>query len=132
VKIAYQIIILQLSFAVLAAFGWFLATDWLAALSAVAAGLGSIIPNILFAFQLFARPTQSGMAKHVLKRFYRGVVLKIGLTALFFWISIAYLHVVFLPFITTYLLCQLAFWLMPLVNKYQAAWLRNKNRVMSA
>lgn len=121
-KTAYQIIILQLVLAVLAAGVWLSMAGRAAAFSAIAGGVGSIIPNILFAFQLFA-PTKTGMAKQVLKRFYRGVILKIALTAIVFWISIAYFKVTFLPFITTFMLCQLAFWLTP--------WLSKKNRIVS-
>lgn len=122
-KIAYQLLFVQLGIALLAVLGWTLMLDKQAGISAIAAAICSIVPNVLMASRLFAFSGARSAAK-IVKSFYRGEMLKIAATVVLFVLCIKYLHVGFLPFMATFVLCQMAFWVMP--------WLGSKNKVTSA
>jgi ATP synthase protein I len=122
-KVAYQLLLVQLGIAVLAVAAWALLLDKQAGISALAGAICCIIPNLLFANRLFAYSGARSASK-IVKSFYRGEMLKIAATVVLFVLCIKYLHVTFLPFMVTYVLCQMAFWVMP--------WLGSKHKVKSA
>lgn len=122
-KTAYQIIIVQLCIAILATSVCWIVAGHHAAASAAAAALVATLPNLLFALRMFAH-SGARAARHILKSFYRGEMLKFIATMALFLVSIKYLQVMFLPFFITFCLCQAAFWFAP--------WLGSTNRTISA
>lgn len=122
-RVAYQLLFLQLIIALVASLGWAFLFDKQAGISAAAGAISCIIPNLLFAKRLFAY-TGARSASKIVKSFYRGEMLKIVATVVLFVLCIKYLHVAFLPYMATYVLCQMAFWVVP--------WLNFKHKVRSA
>lgn len=110
-KSAYQLLFIQLGIAIFAVTGWTLLLDKQAGLSALAAAFCCVISNLVFAKMLFAYSSARSAAK-IVKSFYHGEMLKIMVTVVLFVFCIKYLHAAFLPFMVTYILCQMAFWAM--------------------
>lgn len=80
-----------------------------AAYSLLLGGFCCLIPNFIFARQLFARQGAT-QVKRAVKTFYRGEVFKLALISLlsvmvFIWVAIAPLY-----FFGGFLIAQLAFW----------------------
>ncbi|NNM60398.1 MAG: F0F1 ATP synthase subunit I [Legionellales bacterium] len=91
--------------------------------SVLAAMFCCVIPNLFFARWVFANEGARAAGK-IIKSFYRGEMVKIFSTAILFVISIVYFHAQFLPFMVTYVLSQIAFWIAP--------WLDSKQKVTTA
>ncbi len=105
-----RIVVIQVTITLLAAGACFIFVEVKAAYSAVVGGGISIIATLYFARQVFSLPVGTP-ADRIAARFYLGEALKIGLTALLFFIAIVVLHVSFLPLFLTYTATLLAYWL---------------------
>ena len=73
------------------------------AYSALAGGSVGIIPNFIFALYAFKYAGASA-SKRVMDSFFKGVKVKMVLTALLFALSFKYLTLSLIPFFTTYIL----------------------------
>ncbi|MFN7096738.1 MAG: ATP synthase subunit I [Gammaproteobacteria bacterium] len=109
-KVAYRLLFIQLTIAILATLVWMLLSGSQAGKSALAAGVCSVLPGLVFAIRLFAY-SGARAANKIVTSFYRGEMLKIATTVVLFVLCIKYLHVEFLPFMVTFVLCQMAYWL---------------------
>ncbi len=86
-----------------------------AAGAAAAGGVIGMAGMLYFSMRLFAAAPGSS-AKQVLRAFYTGAALKIGLTAVLLAIAIAVLQLEFLPLLGGYAATLLAYWLvLPMV-----------------
>lgn len=85
--------------------------------SAFVGGCVAVIPNCVFAFKAFqfagARASQQ-----VMKSFYSGAKLKLGLTAVFFALAFKFLVVLPAPFFGVYCLAVITALLTPMFLKY--------------
>lgn len=85
-------------------------------LSAAAGGLITVIPNALFVL-VFFKHKGAQSAPRIVKAFYWGETLKLGLTFLLFMGVFMCLEVRPLPLFSTFILTQSVFWLSPLIIK---------------
>jgi ATP synthase protein I len=67
------------------------------ALSAIAGGVIGIIPNCVFAYKAF-KFAGAQASQQVMKSFYSGAKLKLGLTALLFALAFKFLVIIPVPF----------------------------------
>ncbi|OUS26660.1 hypothetical protein A9Q98_10125 [Thalassotalea sp. 42_200_T64] len=88
-----------------------------AAHSALAGGAVSIIPNIVFAHKAFKFAGASA-SQQVVDSFYKGVKLKMVLTAILFVLCFKFIDLTPLAFFTTYSLTMLAPFLAGVVIKF--------------
>lgn len=87
----------------------------IAALSAAAGGLASLIPNLYFAYRAF-QFSGARSAQKILRSFYAGEAVKIVLTALIFALCFKYLKTLNVgALFGGFIMVQLAVWLTPLL-----------------
>ena len=122
-KSVYIVLGFQLGATVLAAFILGLIFGLQPAVSGFLGGVCALVPTAVFGRRLFSA-SHAHRVHEILRSFYRGELWKIGLTTLLFFVCIQYIHVSFLPFMVTYILCQSAFWIVP--------WFPFKHKVISA
>lgn len=103
---------LTLSAAIVIYFIWGLSY----ALSALAGGFISIIPNVVFAYKAFKYAGASA-SKKVLESFYAGEKIKLVLTAFLFALAFKYLAIVSIPFFLTYFVVMVMSLLTPILFK---------------
>jgi ATP synthase protein I len=80
-----------------------------AAVAALFGGLIAIAPNVYMAFRVYARNAGTEPAQ-VAGRFYRAEFGRFALTALLFFFGVSLFAKQFLPLISAYLACLLAYW----------------------
>ena len=80
-----------------------------AALAALYGGLVAIVPAVYFGMRVLA-PRAELEPQQVVGAFYRGELGKLALTALLFFVGIAWLAQWFLPLIVSFIACQLVYW----------------------
>ena len=114
-RTAGHILLMQCVFGMLLTLGFFTFSGRMAGLSAMTAALSCILPTLLLAVWVF-RHRGARSAGKIIKSLYRGEALKIFATVFLFVLSIKYLHAQFFPFMVTYILSQMVFWLAPLLE----------------
>lgn len=112
IQLLMQLIVTLLSF-ITVYFNWGFTT----AQSALAGGAVSIIPNFVFAHKAFKFAGASA-SQQVVDSFYKGVKLKMILTAILFVLCFKFLDLAPIAFFTTYSLTMLAPFLASIVNKF--------------
>jgi ATP synthase protein I len=85
----------------------------LAAYSALLAGVISLIANTYFACRVF-RFRGASQARRIVRAFYVGEIIKLGIIVVLMLVAMIYLKISILPFLLTYVLLQMALWLVPL------------------
>lgn len=85
----------------------------LAGKSALAGALVFLIPNLVFARNIFKYKGASS-AKQIVRAFYKGESLKIVLSIGLFALVFKFFHVIPLVFFAVYITMQFLIWLMPL------------------
>jgi len=83
-----------------------------AAYSAGLGGLVCIVPNMVFAFQLF-RHHGARAAKKIVNSFYKGEAIKIIISIVLFAIVFIMFDITPLAFFITYIVVQMSFWTAP-------------------
>ncbi|WP_091644760.1 ATP synthase subunit I [Aquisalimonas asiatica] len=81
-----------------------------AGMAALAGGVVAILPALYLAVKVFSVPADAE-PKRIVGAFYRGEVLKFGLTVVLFAIALQVFASAFAPLITTYILAILVYWL---------------------
>lgn len=108
VKLAWAVCLTQLLITLMAA----LIVGFLAGVAAVPAslygGLVAIVPTAYFGLRVYLR-RNSNEPKDVLGSFYRGEIGKFALTALMFFFGVKMFGTQFLPLLTTYVACLIAY-----------------------
>ncbi len=112
IQLLMQLIVTLLSF-ITVYFNW----GFTMAQSALAGGAVSIIPNFVFAHKAFKFAGASA-SQQVVDSFYKGVKLKMILTAILFVLCFKFLDLAPIVFFTTYSLTMLAPFLAGVVNKF--------------
>jgi len=112
-QIAYRLLIIQALLAVASCLA-FLLLDFQAAYSALIGGIICVVPNLVFVIYAY-RFGGARAAKKIASSFYRGEALKILLTALMFAVTFIFVPIAIGPLMTTYVVCLLAYWLIPLL-----------------
>ena len=82
-------------------------------MSAFIASICHVLPNILFARQLFFYHGAQA-AKKIVKGFYRGEAIKLVSTVILMGITFSVLPVKPLPFFMTFIVLQMSIWVAPL------------------
>lgn len=113
-KVANRLLAIQATITVISALVFFL-IDFKAAYSALIGGIICVVPNLVFVIYAY-RFGGARAAKKIASSFYRGEALKIMLTALMFAVTFILLPISIAPLMTTYVLCLLVFWLIPLFS----------------
>lgn len=85
-----------------------------AAESVIAGALVFLIPNLIFARNIFKHKGASS-AKQIVKAFYKGESFKIVLSIILFAIVFSFFRVIPLVFFAVYITMQFILWLVPLV-----------------
>lgn len=111
-QLAMQLLVILLS-TITVYFNWGLSS----AQSALAGGAVSIIPNFVFAHKAF-KFAGARAAEQVVDSFYKGVKLKMLLTAILFVLCFKFLELTPIAFFSTYSLTMLAPFLAGVVNKF--------------
>lgn len=112
---AYQLVGMQAFMVMIIATGWLLG-GLLEAMSALLGGAACVVPSFYFARRLFAT-TSARDAKKIVKAFYLGEMVKLGLSAVMVVLIIMFIHVTIIPFITGFVGAQFGFWLAPMITK---------------
>jgi ATP synthase protein I len=110
-QLLMQLIVTLLSFITV-----YICWDFTVAQSALAGGAVSIIPNAIFALKAFKYAGASA-AKLVVDSFYKGVKIKMILTAILFVLCFKFVNLTPLAFFITYSLTMVAPWLTAVVYK---------------
>ena len=114
---AYRLVMLQMIVAVAVSIVW-LISGWIAAVSALLGGAAVVLPNLYFAYRLFA-VTQARQVQRIISAFYWGELTKLCLSAILvvmfthLWPSIEPL-----PFFSDFAVTAMGFWLAPLIMRY--------------
>ena len=88
------------------------------AISALLGGLIGFLPNLVFAF-LFGRRDPGKSANQVVRAFYFGEGLKLGLTVLLFMIVFQLPGIAALPLFIAFVAVMAVFWFSLLLSNYQ-------------
>ena len=110
-QLLMQLVVTLLSFITV-----YICWDFTIAQSALAGGAVSIIPNAVFALKAFKYAGASA-AKLVVDSFYKGVKIKMILTAILFVLCFKFVNLTPLAFFITYSLTMVAPWLTAVVYK---------------
>ncbi len=109
--VANRLLVIQVLIAIVCSLA-FLLIDFKAAYSAFIGGIICVVPNLVFVIYAY-RFGGARAAKKIASSFYRGEALKILLTALMFAVTFILVPISIGPLMTTYVLCLLVFWLIP-------------------
>lgn len=82
--------------------------------SAILGGIVWAIPNLYFAYKVFANSTEKS-AKQLMWTFFQAEIFKLVLSAVLFVIVIKFFPVTALIVLLSYILAQLMFWIVTLV-----------------
>lgn len=115
---AYRLVGLQAVVVLVIAACWLLG-GMLEALSALLGGAACVIPSLYFARRLFAT-TNAREAKKIIRAFYLGELVKLGLSVVMLVLIIMFIRVTIVPFITGFIGAQFGFWLAPMMIKLDA------------
>ncbi|MEW6997498.1 ATP synthase subunit I [Colwelliaceae bacterium BS250] len=110
-QLLMQLVVTLLSFITV-----YICWDFTIAQSALAGGAVSIIPNAVFALKAF-KYAGANAAKLVVDSFYKGVKIKMILTAILFVLCFKFVNLTPLVFFITYSLTMVAPWLTAVVYK---------------
>lgn len=75
-----------------------------------------ILANSVFAWLLF-RHQGALAAKKIISSFYIGELIKMGITIIMFGLAVVTFKLLFLPLIASYIICQLVWYICPLMTK---------------
>lgn len=112
---AQRLLICQVSLTVLCA-GIAMLFSSMAVVSAILAGLVSMVPTAYFATKLFQHQGAHA-ARQIVNSFYKGEALKLVLTIALFALVFKFFNIVPLVFFAVYMMVQLVFWFAPLIFK---------------
>lgn len=110
-EVANRVLVIQTSVAIVSSL-LFLLIDFKAFYSAFIGGIICVVPNLVFVIYAY-RFGGARAAKKIASSFYRGEALKVMLTALLFAVTFIFIPVSIGPLMTTYVLCLLVFWIIP-------------------
>lgn len=112
---AYRLVGLQALVVVVIAVCWVFA-GLREAGSTILGGAACVIPSLYFARKLFAT-TSAREAKRIIRAFYVGELVKLGLSVLMVVLILKFIAVAIVPFITGFVGAQFGFWLAPVLTK---------------
>lgn len=113
-KIAFKLSVIQLVLTVLACLAAFVIGGTKAMYSSILGGLVIMFPNLVMAWCLF-RHQGATKARSIVKGFYLGEALKLGLTALLFAMVFACVNIEPLAFFATAVLVVMNYWFAPII-----------------
>lgn len=111
---AYRLVAIPASVIIIASIIALVFTSTKFAYSVVLGGLIWILPNFYFAYRVFHKIETR--AKDFIGVFYRTELFKLAFSALLFVVIIKWLPVVLSAILVGYMLAQVTFWLVPLID----------------
>jgi len=109
--IAKRLLVLQTLLAALGTLG-FMLIDFKAGYSALLGGIICVVPNLVFVIYAH-RYGGARAARSITSSFYKGEALKLMLTAILFAGTFILVPISIGPLMTTYVMCLLAYWVIP-------------------